>query len=95
MACADIANLTFWQLSVRSQDVIGAPYGCGDSQKRDGEGCEDGYNDGLHGCVTGCNSGVMTGFTCSGGTYCAADICDGICGDNFTTPYETCDDSNI
>ena len=92
---ADIANLTYWEVSVRSRDAAGVPDGCGDSLKRPGENCEDGYNDGLHGCLPGCASGVMSGFYCSGGNYCAADICNGICGDNITTVYEPCDDANI
>jgi len=69
---ADVANLTYWQISVRTQDAAGAPAGCGDHLKRGGETCEDGSNDNIA-CTTGCMGSTVPGYTCSGGNWCAAD----------------------
>ena len=57
------------------------------------EACDDGDKNDGRGCTADCQ-GVLSTFTCSGGTESSNDNCDPICGDGVVLSPEACDDDN-
>lgn len=62
----------WWQIKLITTDNAAT---CGNGLRETGENCDDGFDDGSHGCNSNCTTGAATGFTCTGGSASAADVC--------------------
>ena len=66
---------------------------CGDGTRWGSEVCDDGMPASFDGCSDKCK--VECGYTCTGGSTTAPDVCEATCGDGILAfGAETCDDGN-